>query len=256
MARNPLVMGNWKMNHTRAKTREWCRSMNEHLGEQQLPDRIGLGLAPPFTALDVAAEQAGPRLIIAAQNVHWETSGAFTGEVSAEMLREAGCHMVIIGHSERRHVFGENDERISRKVAAAAEAGLVPILCVGETEDQRDSGRTEAVIEEQLRRGLERRRFDDPHGLVVAYEPVWAIGTGRTATAQQAQEAHSFLRNVLASATGTAVADGVRLLYGGSVKPANAAELAGMPDVDGFLVGGASLEADSLMAIARAFEAS
>jgi triosephosphate isomerase len=198
----------------------------------------------------------GTSIILAAQNVHWETSGAFTGEVSAEMIREVGCRMVIIGHSERRHVFGENDERISRKVEAAAEAGLIPILCVGETEEQRDAGRTEIVIEDQLRRGLERRRFENPAHLLVAYEPVWAIGTGRTATSEQAQEAHEFLRNVLASATSSSVAEGTRLLYGGSVKPANAGELAAMPDVDGFLVGGASLEAASLVAIARAFEGS
>jgi triosephosphate isomerase len=251
MADRTLVIGNWKMNHTQAAARLWCEGMVERLEEDPLPQGVLLGVAPPFTALETVARGVGPRLILAGQNVHWETSGAFTGEVSAEMLAEVGCRMAIIGHSERRHVFGENDERISRKVAAAREAGLTPILCVGETEEQRDAGRTELVIEHQLRRGLERFELDDPERLVVAYEPVWAIGTGRTATADQAQEAHAFLRNVLASVAGAGIARQIPLLYGGSVKPGNAAELAREPDVDGFLVGGASLEAASLLQIAR-----
>jgi triosephosphate isomerase len=251
MADRALVIGNWKMNHTQAAARLWCDALMEQLDGDPLPGGVDLGVAPPFTALETVSRAAGPRLILVGQNVHWETSGAFTGEVSAEMLAEVGCRMAIVGHSERRHVFGENDERISRKVAAVRDAGLAPILCVGETEEQRDAERTELVIEDQLRRGLERVRIDDPEQLVVAYEPVWAIGTGRTATSGQAQEAHAFLRNVLASSAGAEAARRIRLLYGGSVKPANAAELARQPDVDGFLVGGASLEASSLIKIAR-----
>ncbi len=246
MNRTPLIVGNWKMNHTRATARRFCAELREQHVEAALPTGIETGIAPPFTALDVVGEGLGELpVFLAAQDVHWEPSGAFTGEVAPGMLAELGCRMVIVGHSERRHLFGETDDRVARKVAAVRDAGMTPILCVGETEDERDAGRTRAVVEGQLRRGLERVEPGEPARLVVAYEPVWAIGTGRVATPDQVEEVHGFLRDVLASIGGAAFGAGVRILYGGSVKPGNAPGLAGLPHVDGFLVGGASLEAET-----------
>ncbi len=256
MPRTPLVVGNWKMNHTQSAARVWCENYGKALADGAgAKSAVTLGIAPPFTTLAALIEARGRHdFLIGAQNVHWESSGAFTGEIAPGMLNELGCDFVILGHSERRHVFGESDERIAKKVAAAREAGLTPFLCVGEKEDERDSGRTELVIENQLRAGLQHVELTDASELVIAYEPVWAIGTGRTATTEQAQEAHHFLRQILGSIAGAEIADGVRIQYGGSVKPGNAAELAAMPDIDGFLVGGASLDAASLLAIARGFD--
>ncbi|MDQ7088926.1 MAG: triose-phosphate isomerase [Acidobacteriota bacterium] len=254
MSRKKLVVGNWKMHHTRSETLHWWSRWQDMQaqGERPDPDRVDLGVAPPFTSLATLIEaRAAQPLLVGAQNVHWESSGAFTGEVSAEMLAEAGCDFVIIGHSERRQIFGETDTRIARKVAAAHRAGLLPILCVGESADERSAGRMEVVVEEQLQRALDGVAWKDPEALVLAYEPIWAIGTGQTATPAQAQAAHRFLREILASMAGAEVAAGVRILYGGSVKPANAAELAAEEDIDGFLVGGASLDAASFAAIAR-----
>jgi len=244
--RTPLIVGNWKMNHTRATARAFCAELGELHAERPLPAGIEIGIAPPFTSLDVVGDGlAELPVFLAAQDVHWEPSGAFTGEIAPGMLSELGCRMVIVGHSERRHLFGETDERVARKVAAVRDAGMVPILCVGETEDERDADRTRAVVESQLRKGLGKIQPGAPERLVVAYEPVWAIGTGRVATPQQVEEVHGFLRDVLASIGGQAFAGGVRILYGGSVKPGNAAGLAVLPHVDGFLVGGASLEAST-----------
>jgi triosephosphate isomerase len=212
-----------------------------------------LGVAPPATALDALLEACDSLpLIPVAQNCHWELSGAFTGEISPEMLAEIGCRMVIVGHSERRHVFGETDHAVGRKVAAVRAAGMTPILCVGETGIERESGRTEITIESQLRNGLGQLKIDDPSEVVVAYEPVWAIGTGKVATPDQAQTAHGFLRGILSSVCGPDVAAAVRILYGGSVKAGNAAELSARRDVDGFLVGGASLDPRSFLGIAEA----
>lgn len=254
MGRRPFVVGNWKMNHTRAAARDWRRALETLVREKPLPDAVEIGVAPPFTSLGAFEGALPGGLRLGAQDLHWEAKGAFTGEISAEMLREAGCDFAIVGHSERRQLFGETDERAGRKVAAARAAGLEVILCVGETENEREAERTAEVVERQLRKGLERLASRSGAGLVVAYEPVWAIGTGRVAAPAQAQEVHAFLRSALAALLGEAAADEVRILYGGSVSPKNAAELAAQPDVDGFLVGGASLEASSFHAVALAAE--
>jgi triosephosphate isomerase len=208
-------------------------------------------VCPPFTALTAVVERRyGTAVKVAAQNMHEEDSGAFTGEVSAPMLVELDVEAVVLGHSERRQLFGETDEALARKVPAALAAGLEPILCVGETEEARDGGETETVLERQLQADLAGVEPGDLDGIVVAYEPIWAIGTGRTATPEQAQVACAFIRDVL-RARGAA-ADRIRILYGGSVKPANAAELLALPDVDGALVGGAALDPEDFAAIVEA----
>jgi triosephosphate isomerase len=244
MSRTPFVATNWKMNHTRAMARAWCATFRELHAAHPWPAEVEVGVAPPFTTLEALHDALGKLpVLLGAQNVHHEAKGAFTGEIAPDMLVEAGCAFVILGHSERRHLFGEPDERIARKVAAVHQAGMTPLLCVGETEHQRDEGRMESVVEGQLRKGLEHFRPRTAQDLVLAYEPVWAIGTGRTASPAQAQEAQRFLRDTLAALVGAPLAQGVRILYGGSVTPANAATLAEQPDVDGFLVGGAGLDA-------------
>lgn len=246
MKRRPFVVANWKLNHTAAAARNWCAGFRECRQAHPWPEHVETGVAPTLTSLPAVVEGlAGLPTLLGAQNVHWEPKGAFTGEVSAEMLVEAGCRFVIIGHSERRHIFQESDERIARKLAAAREGGLLPILCVGETESEREAGRTETVIEDQLHRALAVWHPKDHHQLVLAYEPVWAIGTGKVAQPHQAQEAQAFLRNALAGRIGPHLAKSVPILYGGSVSPANASTLAALPDVDGFLVGGASLDPNS-----------
>jgi triosephosphate isomerase len=248
--RTPLVVGNWKMNLTEV----WAAKLLDAL----LPalagrDATEVGLAPAFPVLPtVRARIAGTPLRLAAQNMHWEDDGAFTGEVSPRMLVDGGVDMVILGHSERRTLFEETDERVGLKVAAARRHELVPILCVGEREDERDSGQTLAVVERQLRLGLAEARADDCPRLVLAYEPVWAIGTGRSATAAQVDEVHRMIREQLGSLYGAAAAATVRILYGGSVNPDNAPELMGLDEVDGALVGGASLDADKFTAIVAA----
>ena len=207
-------------------------------------------VCPPFTGLkDAAAACAGSHVKLGAQNVHWEASGAYTGEVSAAMLKDLGVTHVIIGHSERRQYFGETDETVNKRTKAALAAGLVPIVCVGETLDERDSGSMDAVIIRQVKVGLTDL---DISKVVIAYEPVWAIGTGRTATPAQAQEAHALIRRTLAEMAGGDIANGVRIQYGGSMKPDNAKELMGQPDIDGGLIGGAALKADSFAAIVMA----
>jgi triosephosphate isomerase len=249
MTRKPLVAGNWKLHHTQVAARRWCAEL-EKLVAPPLLEKVDLGVAPPFTSLATVAG-AGLPVRLMAQNMHWASSGAFTGEIAAPMLEELGCEMVILGHSERRHVFGETDERIARKVAAAAEAGLVPVLCIGEKEEEREGGRTRQVLETQLRKGLGGVALDQA-GVVVAYEPVWAIGTGRVATPEQVDEAHAFIRQLIGGIASAELARRTLILYGGSVKPGNAAGLASLPHVDGFLVGGASLEAKDFHAIAQA----
>ncbi|MBP7148306.1 MAG: triose-phosphate isomerase [Acidobacteria bacterium] len=257
MARKPLVVANWKMNHTRVAARDWCAQFRDALAGSTPAAQVAV--APSFLALDTVRDAAGGAVLLAAQDVHWEPAGAFTGEVSPEMLADVGCRMVIVGHSERRQHFGETDQRIARKVAAVADCGMVPILCVGETEIQRESGRTEAILEGHLRAGLgqlgalQGGRGHGPVPVVLAYEPVWAIGTGKVAQPEQVEEAHGFLRGILASIAGREHAEQVRILYGGSVNPANVAPLAALPEVDGFLVGGASLDAASFHRIVIAF---
>jgi triosephosphate isomerase len=227
-----LIAGNWKMYKGPGETAEFCLGLRE----QEL-EGVDVVVCPPFVSLAVAVQLlAGTEIAVAAQNVHWEDEGAYTGEISASMLRELGVYGAIVGHSERRQHFGETDDTVARRAQAALEAGLFVIACVGETEQERERGDTEDV----LRRQASVLEPDD--NLVVAYEPVWAIGTGKTATPEIAQEAHAFLKTVL----------DLPVIYGGSVKPDNAADLLGQPDVDGALVGGASLDLDSFTAICRA----
>jgi triosephosphate isomerase len=250
-ARRYLIAGNWKMYKTAAEATALCSALRSALSER--PAEAEVVVAPPFTALAAAAAALrGSAIGLAGQNMHAEAKGAFTGEISAAMLRDAGCGHVILGHSERRQLFGETDEGVGRKARAARDAGLVPILCVGETLEERDSSRTLEVVERQLERALQKLSPDETAASVVAYEPVWAIGTGRTATPEQAQEVHAFARKRVALSHGEAVAAALRILYGGSVKPDNAASLLAMPDIDGALVGGACLEADSFLKIIRA----
>jgi triosephosphate isomerase len=209
-------------------------------------------VAPPFVWLTVVKEVIGEgRVLLAAQNMHWEPSGAFTGEVSGAMLKEAGCTHVILGHSERRSLFQESSEMIDRKVQAACGLGMIPIVCIGETLEERESGKTFDVLKTQLELSLQGmvKEGKIPHATTLAYEPVWAIGTGKTASPDQAQEAHQFVREWVESRFDSDTAQAVRILYGGSVKPGNAAELMGQPDIDGALVGGASLKADSFAGI-------
>jgi triosephosphate isomerase len=229
-----LIAGNWKMYKGLAETAEFCVELKGHEADFE---GIEVAVCPPFTSLAVAVQVlAGTDIAVAAQNVHWEPEGAFTGEVSAPMLRELGVYGAIVGHSERRQFFGETDEGVGRRARGALEAGLSVIACVGETEAEREAGETEDV----LRRQVSVLEAED--NLVVAYEPVWAIGTGKTATPEIAQRAHAFIKGLL----------DVPVLYGGSVKPDNAAELLAQPDVDGALVGGASLDVESFAAICLA----
>jgi triosephosphate isomerase len=238
--RTPLVAANWKMFKTVAETAAYFRDFARLVAGVQ---DVEIVVAPPFTAILAAAEAArGTRVGIAGQDVYWETQGAFTGEISAGMLREAGARYVVVGHSERRTKFGEADADVNRKVRAAAAAGLTPIVCVGETLDQRERDETLAVLDRQLAAGLDGLSANQVAALAVAYEPVWAIGTGRTATAAQAQDAHAHIRRRLAERFGAEAGDACRILYGGSVKPANTRELVSQADVDGALVGGASLD--------------
>ena len=245
--RTPYIAANWKMNKTVAEAQQFVDALLPRIAATQ----NDVVICAPFTALTAVVERRyGTAVKVAAQNMHEEGSGAFTGEVSAPMLAELDVEAVVLGHSERRQYFNETDEALARKLPAALAADLEPILCVGESERARDDGETEAVLERQLQAdlaGLESKQID---GIVIAYEPIWAIGTGRTATAEQAQEACAFIRDVVRMRGADASA--VRILYGGSVKPANAAELLGLPDVDGALVGGASLDPEEFAAIVEA----
>lgn len=246
--RIPLLAGNWKL---QAGTRAEALALAEAVatGCRGLSGRDVM-IAPPFTVLrDVAAAVAGSPVAVGAQDLYWEKSGAFTGEISAAMVADTGAGFVIIGHSERRQFFGETDYTVAKKAAAAVAAGLVPVLCVGESLAQRDAGSTMEVVETQVRHGLVELSLEGLETLVLAYEPVWAIGTGRTASPAQAQEVHARIRAVLRDAAPAGIADRVRILYGGSVKPGNVDELMDCPDVDGALVGGASLVADDFLRI-------
>jgi len=246
--RRPLIAGNWKMHKTLGEARALVDGIRAGLGEWA----VDVLVAPPFTALGVTVEATrGSAIAVAAQNVHWERQGAFTGEVSPGMLRDAGCSHVILGHSERRQLFGETDDGVARKAVAALDAGLVPIVCVGETLEEREADRTMEIVERQVERALRALSPDAVAGLVIAYEPVWAIGTGRAATPDQAQEVHAGIRGLVARSHGDPVAASLRIQYGGSVKPQNAAEIMAQPDIDGALVGGACLEAASFLEIVR-----
>ncbi|HZN59493.1 MAG TPA: triose-phosphate isomerase [Planctomycetota bacterium] len=256
--RGVLIAGNWKMYKTGEEAVALAGQLLDGLPEAREPL---VAVFPPATALSAVAERLrGGRkeIVVGAQNIHFEKEGAFTGEISAEMVRSAGAHAVILGHSERRHVFGESDEVVGRKVARALEAGLFPILCVGEKLEERESGSTSAVVARQLEEGIRGvSSAADLARIVLAYEPVWAIGTGKTATPAQGQEVHQLLRSKLRAAFQQRggrpeSADDTLILYGGSVKPENAAELLAESDIDGLLVGGASLKADSFLKICRA----
>ena len=238
--RRPLVAGNWKMFKTIQETVAHVAELRRALRDVHQVDIV---VAPPFTALYAAADKArDTEIAVAAQNLHWEREGAFTGEISATMIRDTGAEYVIIGHSERRALFGETNATVNKKIAAALAARLCPIVCVGETLQQRDANQTLAVLDEQLRAGLEGFTAEQLNETVIAYEPVWAIGTGRNATPAQAQEAHAHIRSRLKQWFGADMAENCRLLYGGSVKPDNIKSLIAEADVDGALVGGASLD--------------
>lgn len=247
--RGPFVAGNWKMNLGLGEASELARAVVE--AAPGVGDCV-LVLIPPFTALGVVAGAvAGSAVALGAQDLHWEKKGAYTGEVSGPMLKDAGCGYVLVGHSERRQLFGETDETVARKVRAALEAGLSPILCVGEVLEERDAGRMLERIDDQLARGLGGMSKEDLERVIIAYEPIWAIGTGRTATPAQAEEVHAHIRGRIRGSYGNGTADCAIILYGGSVKPANSYPLFKEKDIDGFLVGGASLEAGDFVGIAR-----
>jgi len=247
--RQPLIAGNWKMHKTQEEARVLAREIRRGLFP---PPRAEVMMAPPYTALAaVAAELAGSPIRLAGQDTFWEQKGAYTGAISPAMLLDAGCHYVIVGHSERRQHFGDTNRSVNRKLLAALEAGLVPILCVGEILEERQAGQTLDRVAEQVREGLEGVAGEMRERVVIAYEPVWAIGTGLTATPAQAQEVHAFIRSLLREFLGPA-AETARILYGGSVTPDNAVSLLSEPDIDGALVGGASLKADSFLKIIAA----
>ncbi|MCB1877217.1 MAG: triose-phosphate isomerase [Chromatiales bacterium] len=247
--RQPLVAGNWKMNGSKAEAAELIEGIKAGSGAVSMAEIV---VCPPYILIPgVADSLAGSSVAWGGQNLSTEPKGAFTGEISAAMLLDFGCKYVIVGHSERRALYGETDELVAEKYAVALEAGLVPILCVGELLEERESGTTEAVVGRQLDAVVARVGIAGIARGVIAYEPVWAIGTGKTATPDQAQEVHAFIRERLAKAD-AGVAEGVRILYGGSVKGANAAELFSMADIDGGLIGGASLAAEEFLTICRA----
>lgn len=249
-SRKKLIAGNWKMNKTSADGVTLVADIVAAVGKQADVDVV---VCPPFTALESAGKALeGSNVKLGAQNMHHEASGAFTGEVSAAMLRAIFATHVILGHSERRTYFHENDEFINKKVLAALKNQLKPILCVGETLAEREAGSTLKVVQTQTERGLEGVSKEQATSLVIAYEPVWAIGTGKVATTEQAQEVHAFIRGLLVKLFGDAVAQKVRILYGGSMKPANAPELLAQKDIDGGLIGGASLEARSFVELVNA----
>jgi triosephosphate isomerase len=250
MARRPLIAANWKMNKTIGEARAFCEAL--------LPEVEGRGedaevvICPPYLALPLVAQLCeGTGVGVAAQNMYFEESGAYTGEVSAAMLLDAGAGAVILGHSERRQLFGETDEGLARKVPAALAAGLLPILCVGESEAERERDETDRVLRRQVDAALSRVEDAQLADVVIAYEPIWAIGTGKTATAEQANDACGFIRSLIAARDADA-GERVRIQYGGSVKPDNAAELLGRSEIDGALVGGASLDPDDFAAIVAA----
>jgi len=251
--RKKFIAGNWKMNLDSSTAGALAKSLAAALKKDKLESYADVAVCPPSIYLTtVAAALAGSSIALGAQDVFYEKNGAFTGEISTEMLKDVGCRYVIIGHSERRHVIGESDQLINKKLCAALSAGLEPILCIGELLEERQASQTETVIERQLRQGLVDVKKEAMARLTIAYEPVWAIGTGKTATAQQAQDAHAFVRGILADIFDDGIARKTRIQYGGSVKPANAAELMGQKDVDGALVGGASLKVDDFVGIIKA----
>jgi triosephosphate isomerase (TIM) len=253
MTRTPFLAANWKMYKTVHEAVVYAKEL-----KSLIKDLVGVEvvIAPPFTALHGVAEACRNTIVTAAgQNCHWERDGAYTGEISVAMLKEAGAVSVIIGHSERRRLFGETDQTVNRKASAALQGGLYPIVCMGETLDEREGGRTLDVLDRQVKTGLDGFSADDVAEIVIAYEPVWAIGTGRNATPDQAGEAHAHIRSRLKQWFGANTAERCHVIYGGSVKPDNVAALAALPDIDGALVGGASLDVHAFTAIVNNFTA-
>ena len=245
--RKPFVCGNWKMNMDRKGSIALAQATAKTAGEVR---GVEVGVCPPACYLEaVLGAIKGSALVVGGQNMHFEATGAFTGEVAGPMLKELGCQYVILGHSERRHVFGETDELVAKKVHAAFKFGLLPILCVGEKLEERQGNQTEAVVRRHVTSGFAGLTKDQARQVVIAYEPVWAIGTGLTATPQQAQEVHAYIRGLMAIAYDEMLAQQVRIQYGGSVKPDNTFDLMSQKDIDGSLVGGASLKADSFSKI-------
>ena len=245
--RKPIIAGNWKMNKLTSEAVELASELKNKAGS--IADRE-IVLCPPFTVLSsVKKVIAGSRIRLGAQNMHWEVRGAYTGEVSPSMLKDIGCDYVILGHSERRQYFGETNEAVNRKAKTAFSTGLIPIVCVGETLAQREKGDTLKVIEEQINTGLSGLTSEESKGLVVAYEPVWAIGTGKTATPDQAEEVQRFIRKLLGQMFGKENTQAIRILYGGSINPDNISALMSCENVDGGLVGGASLKAESFLKV-------
>jgi len=245
--RHPFIAGNWKMFKTVHDTVVYVKEFRSLVKDME---DVEIVIAPPFTAVYAAAEAArNSNIGVAAQNLHWERDGAFTGEIAGPMIKEAGAEYVIIGHSERRTLFGETNDGVNKKTHSALTAGLVPIVCIGETLDQRDRNETMAVLDRQIKEGLDRVTGEQLSSMVLAYEPVWAIGTGRNATPAQAGEAHAHIRQRLKQWFGLDASERCRVLYGGSVKPDNITKLIAEPDVDGALVGGASLDPKSFFAI-------
>ena len=247
--RTPLIAGNWKMFKTGIEAVETAAQLVKFVAGTT---DIDVMIAPPFTALAPVSDVVkGSCVSLGAQNLFWEAQGAFTGEISPAMLVSAGCKYVIIGHSERRQYFNETDETVNKRMQAAVNNDLIPVMCVGESEKERESKDTFSVLDKQVKKGLEGFSSDDLERLVIAYEPIWAIGTGKTATSHQAQEVHQFLRSVAEKNFGNMLAKSIRILYGGSVKSNNIAELMAMPDVDGALVGGASLDPETFSKIVQ-----
>lgn len=247
--RRLFIAGNWKMNGTRAEAADLAASLRRLLDGA---DGVDVAVCPPYTALDVVRQGLdGSKIVLGAQDMHWEPKGAFTGEVSPAMLQDLGCKLVILGHSERRHIIGESHDLIRKKLAAAVKHGLAPILCVGELLEERAQHVTKEVVERQITKAVEGLTPADAATLTIAYEPVWAIGTGKTASPQQAQEVHHFIRNLIGRLFGTSTAASMRVQYGGSVTPENIASLLKQPDVDGALVGGASLKPHDFAAIVK-----
>ncbi len=252
MMRKKFVAGNWKMNLDIADSSALATGLKEALSGCNCTANVDVAVCPPFVYLPAVIEAVqGSCIGVGAQDVYFAGNGAYTGEISVAMLKDIGCKYVVIGHSERRHVIGETNELINKKVLATLEGGLEVIFCIGELLEEREASKTEAVLEEQIRKGLIGVSKDQMTKVTVAYEPVWAIGTGKTATTDQAQQAHVFSRGVLADIFGAETAGSVRIQYGGSVKPGNAAELMGQSDVDGALVGGASLKVEDFLGIIK-----
>jgi triosephosphate isomerase len=246
--RKPIIAGNWKMNKTPAETRELINELKPLVQDAE----VDVVVCPPFVCLAAAAEALkGSNIALGAQNMHFEEKGAYTGEIAPNMLKELGVEYVIIGHSERRQYFGETDESVNKKVTVALAHGLNPIMCVGETLEEREKGITEKVVEKQTREGLKGLEAQDAQRVVIAYEPVWAIGTGKTATSDQANEVIAFIRGIVSDMFGKDVAEKIRIQYGGSMNPQNASELMAMPDIDGGLIGGASLKAEDFAKVVK-----